>query len=191
MDSTPRQVDAEKEIATGRCGDWMQTVSGRAFWPLDPRPEDISIRDIAHALGMICRFGGHTKRFYSVAEHSWHVSHIVPPEHALSGLLHDATEAYIGDMIRPLKNQVQQFADVEDNVWSAICVKFHLPYGMDPSIKAADNAILLTERDQLLAKPPIPWHWAEGLTPAPRKLHCWTPSEAAPMFLKRFRELTE
>lgn len=59
---------------TERAGDWMQTFTGRQFWPMDPRPEDLDILDIAHALSLLCRFGGHCQRFYSVAEHSVHVS---------------------------------------------------------------------------------------------------------------------
>jgi hypothetical protein len=92
-----------EQATRDRRGDWMQTFTGRAFYPLDPRPEDIDPVDIAHALSLICRYGGHSSRFYSVAEHCVLMSHAVAPEHALWALLHDATEAYLGDMIRPLK----------------------------------------------------------------------------------------
>lgn len=71
--------------ADDRRGDWIQTFTGRRFWPLDPRPEDVCIEDIAHALSLKCRFGGHCTRFYSVAEHSVHVSNYVPAEFALWG----------------------------------------------------------------------------------------------------------
>ena len=81
-----------------RIGDWMQTYTGERFWPLDPRIEDIHIRDISMALGKLCRYGGHTIFFYSVAEHSVLVSEYVPEEYALWGLLHDASEAYLSDI---------------------------------------------------------------------------------------------
>src|SRR4051812_6540197 len=84
-------------------GDWMQTISGKAFFPLDPRPADVDIQDIAHALAFQCRFGGHVKEFYSVAEHSVRVSLICAHEDAKWGLLHDATEAYLSDIVRPVK----------------------------------------------------------------------------------------
>src|SRR5438128_12538670 len=83
-------------------GDWMQTYTGRAFYPLDPRLDDICIEDIAHALSMLCRYGGQCQEFYSVAEHSVLMSYAVNPQHALWALLHDATESYMGDLIRPL-----------------------------------------------------------------------------------------
>src|SRR5689334_10911717 len=79
----------------------MTTFSGEPFWPLDPQPEDIRIVDIAHALSLQCRFNGHTKFHYSVAQHSLIMSFNVPLQFALEALLHDAAEAYIGDLIRP------------------------------------------------------------------------------------------
>ena len=82
---------------------FIGTFSGLRFWPLDPNPEKILIADIAHALAHQCRFGGHASKFYSVAEHSVHVSKLCLPEHALWGLLHDASEAYLVDLPRPLK----------------------------------------------------------------------------------------
>ena len=88
-----------------RVGNWMQTFSGRQFWPMDPKPEDVCILDIANSLGKICRYNGHCKKFYSVAEHSYYVSKYVEPQNALWGLLHDASEAYMCDLIRPLKNE--------------------------------------------------------------------------------------
>jgi hypothetical protein len=86
-----------------RLGNWMQTQFGNQFWPLDPRPEDFDIKEIASALGKACRYAGHCFGFYSVAEHSVLVSQIVPPEFALTALMHDATEAYLVDIPRPLK----------------------------------------------------------------------------------------
>jgi hypothetical protein len=86
-----------------RKGDWMQTYTGRQFWPIDPRADEIDIVDIAHALSQQCRFAGHCKSFYSVATHSWHTSNVCNSENALWGLLHDAAEAYLVDLPTPIK----------------------------------------------------------------------------------------
>jgi hypothetical protein len=95
-------------------GGWMQTFTGRQFFPMDPRPEEVDPTDIAHALSLLCRYNGHVDRFYSVAEHCVHLSYVVPPEHALWALLHDATEAYVGDMISPLKIHMPGYRAAED-----------------------------------------------------------------------------
>ena len=148
-------------------GSWMQTYTGRQFYPLHPYPNDVDPEDIAHALAHICRYGGHVDRFYSVAEHCVLMSRAVAPEHALSALLHDATEAYIVDVPRPLKHLLLDYQDIEDEVWLAVSTRFRIPLELDPSIKIADNRMLLAERDQLLKDPPpIPWTWANDLKPA-------------------------
>lgn len=85
---------------------WIQTFTGKQFWPLTPKAEDVCIEDIAHALAFKCRFGGHCKTFYSVAEHSCRVAEILRPEHQLIGLLHDAAEAYLPDVAAPIKSAI-------------------------------------------------------------------------------------
>lgn len=175
---------------TGRRGGWMQTRSGKAWHFADPRVEDVSLFDIAHALSNLCRFGGHTAHFYSVAEHSVYVSMVVPPQFALQGLMHDATEAYVVDVPRPLKHMLgSAYAELEDNAWRVVAEKFSLPYELDPSVKAADNSVLLAERDALLQTPPIEWLWARDVEPAPVKIECLTPRVACEFFLRRFYEL--
>jgi hypothetical protein len=82
-----------RDADPSRRGDWMQTFTGRRFWPLDPRGEDVLIEDIAHALSLLTRYGGHCTRFYSVAEHSVLLARAATPENALWLLLHDASEA--------------------------------------------------------------------------------------------------
>ena len=101
-----------------RKGDWIQTFTGRAFYVLDPRPEDVDIEDIAHALSMQCRFAGHCREFYSVAQHSVTASWLVPPEDALWGLLHDAAEAYVVDLPRPIKRawQLESYGIIDRDV---------------------------------------------------------------------------
>lgn len=187
-------------------GDWMQTFTGRQFYPLDPRSEDVDIVDIAHALSMLCRYNGHVQRFYSVAEHCVHLSHAVAPEHALWALLHDATEAYVGDMIRPLKRSIPEYVAVEDVVMAAIATRFNLfvthwtkrqtsPFegrmlpAMPPEVKAADTAILLNEREALLSEPPRPWSTDGGRLDV--VIEAWDPARAKYEYLARFSELCE
>lgn len=146
---------------TQRRGDWMQTFTGRAFFPLDPLPEDVSPLDIAHALSNICRFGGHTRVHYSVAEHCVILSQVVRPENALAALLHDAAEAYMGDMVRPLKKHMPQYAEAEDNLLATIFTYFGLEPGIPAEVHSVDNRILLDERAALLTTPPLPWYQDE------------------------------
>lgn len=172
-----------------RNGDWMQTHTGKAFYPLDALVEDIDIEDIAHALSQICRYGGHTRLFYSVAEHCIHLSNAVSPENALWALLHDATEAYVGDMVRPLKRFMPDYCEAEDRLMATICYKWGLPYEMPAEVKDADNRILLDERSVLLSAPPHPWH-QDGLEPLGAEIRIWTPIQAKINYLNRFAQLT-
>lgn len=172
-----------------RVGNWVQTYLGVLYYPLDPRAEEVEIVDIAQALSKQCRFGGHCKEFYSVAEHCVHVSQIVPPEFALWGLLHDASEAYIVDVPRPLKKNLEGYIEIERRNMAAICKKFGLSYDMPDEVRVADDAMLLAERDQLVGFEVQPWN-IPG-TPAPVTVECLTPREAFILFMERFSELTE
>lgn len=184
---------------------WIQTFSGKKFDPLDPKPEDIDIEDIATALSNICRYGGHVSRFMSVAEHSYLVSLRVQE---LGGdlydqkwaLLHDASEAYIGDIVRPLKTQplFEDYLKVEKRLMAAIVGK----YGLNPLepkiVKDTDWEMLGTEVDQL--KRPIHPEWgattSTGKLPEPLTHGHWgtrvlgePPYDARFLFLKRFDDL--
>ena len=133
-----------------RVGDWMMTFTGRKFFPLDPRPEDIDLRDIGWALAHQCRYNGHGRFYYSVAEHSVLLSrHFGQGTLAREALLHDAAEAYIGDVIRPLKRSLPQFVEIEANLERVIFDRFNLPSTIRDQVKAADTAILTDERNRL------------------------------------------
>lgn len=122
-------------------GNFMQSYTGKKFYSLDPRPEDIDIVDIAHALSMQCRYNGHYRRFYSVAEHCVLLSKLFTAEYALWALLHDETEAYVGDMVRPLKAHLPDYCAAEDRVMIAIAERFGLESAvMPPEVVAADTA---------------------------------------------------
>lgn len=173
---------------------WIQTASGGRFHILDPRPEEILIEDIAHALGMMCRFTGHVRKFYSVAEHCIHASYIVPWEDRLWALLHDSPEAYIADINRPLKHFTgvgKAYLPVEEKIMDAICNKFGLGLKQPDTVTAADTAMLYAEKDQLM--PPMEWEtkWGPNPTPADVLVQCWSPEESSRNYLRRFRQILE
>lgn len=171
-----------------RKGDWMQTFTGVQFWPLDPHIEEINILDIAHALANTCRFGGHCKTFYSVAEHSVHVASLLPPHRKMAGLLHDASEAYLVDVPRPIKSSLTNYKEIERNLAGIISTKFGSSFDPcnfeDEEVKWADNAMLATESEQLLGPKPAPW--SLPVEPANVKLMLLSPQEAEDLFIKTF-----
>jgi hypothetical protein len=177
-----------------RRGNWMQTFTGKAFYPYDMRAEDFCIEDIAHALSMLCRYGGHSRRFYSVAEHSWHVSRLVAPEHALAGLMHDATEAYLVDMPRPIKQGFPQYQEMEAKIWKHIAAKYALAEVHPPEVNQVDGEMLWHEMEALLHPVPPGHEWGMGRprpdAVRPDMINCWGPEMAERRFLERFKELT-
>lgn len=141
-----------------RKGDWIETFTGGQFWPLDPRPEEVDIIDIAHSLSMQCRFNGHTRVFYSVAEHSVIVAKELEAAgyNALIqfyGLLHDAAEAYLCDLPRPIKNQISEYRTMEKTIQEAVWKAFGVPQpspGQSELIKQMDTALLGFEGKMLM-----------------------------------------
>lgn len=142
----------------GRRGDWITLTSGTKFFPLDPRDDEVLIEDITHALAHICRFGGHCFEFYSVAQHSVLVSKLaasmVEGPFALDvakwGLLHDSAEAYIGDVIRPIKRCIPEFKEAENRLLKVIAKKFGLAFPIPDAVKQADEVILATEARDIM-----------------------------------------
>lgn len=172
-------------------GDWLQTFTGRQFFPLDPRPEDVCIEDIAHALSLLCRYGGHCTTFYSVAEHSLLVESAMKsndPRMRLGALLHDAAEAYLVDVPRPIKGHIPPYGHIELNVEVAISEKFDLYWPIkQPVVGTLDNRILLDERAQLMT--PTPHDWKIEGKPLGVKIKGYHPHQAESLFLRRFNEL--
>ena len=176
-------------------GDWMQTNSGRRYYPQDPRPDDIVPGDIAHALSLLCRYGGHVDRFYSVAEHCVKMSEAVSPENALWALLHDATEAYVVDVPRPVKRYLSDYAAIEKQVWGAIAFRFGLieEGALIPDLPAevheADNRILLNERATLMRNAEVGAWAMDGMEPLPVRIEGWGPLMAEWRYLGRLNTL--
>ena len=168
--------------------EWMQTFTGRQFFLLDPKPEDISILDVAHSLSMQCRFCGHTSMFYSVAEHSIHMSYLVSDENALVALLHDAPETWIHDLSRPLKRTLgSRYEEIEDRIWSAVAQRFNLPLHLPDQVKEMDNRLLGDELRQLFNQVDLP-HTDKGDSTFVR-IAGMDPVKAEREFLNRFSEL--
>lgn len=168
-------------------GDWIQTAMGRQFWPMDPRPSEVFIDDIAHALSMLCRFGGHCLRFYSVAEHCVLLSRAASEPVKLWALLHDATEAYLVDVPRPIKPFLIGYDAAESKIMRAVELRFNLHLGMPDEVKRLDRAILTDERIQVMAPAPLPWS-TDG-EPLGVKLQFWSPEIARYEFIAAFNEL--
>jgi uncharacterized protein len=200
-----------------RIGDWMLTFTGKQFWPLAPQAEDICIEDIAHALAHLCRFNGHVQHFYSVAQHSVLVSVIVERrlsqtahplstngsegescktfhgrplnELLLKALLHDGPEAYIGDMVRPLKQSMPDYRAAESEIWDALCRRFGMTYDLPPCIKEADNIALMTERRDITVPTAHKWSLQDKYPPCEEKIYPYMPQAAKTSFLHRFEQL--
>lgn len=154
---------------------------------MSPNVKDVDIHDIAHALAHICRFGGHCKEFYSVAQHSMIVALNCSLEATLQGLLHDATEAYIGDMIRPLKYSMPDYRAAEDRLWLVIADAFGVNPVFHPSIKVADNRTLITERRDLITQTGYEWSLEKDFPPYMYKIYPLTPDAAESEFLNMYR----
>ena len=192
-------------------GEWLRTVSGRRFYPGDPQPDEIDIEDIAHALSRVCRFGGHIEDHYSVAQHSVLVSEAVEaslgaslphPMICVWGLLHDASEAYLGDVVWPLKRQPELagYKVVEARVMRTVCQRFSLPFDEPELVKACDLRLLATEKRDLIGSGSAskeagaardrtgPWH-SDIVKPLATRIMPWAASVAKQEFLRRFREL--
>lgn len=181
-------MDYLPNVDPTRVGDWLQTYTGRCFWPMDPRPEEVCIEDIARSLAFRCRYGGHVKRFYSVAEHSVLVSYFVPREQALWGLLHDAAEAYSADVPRPLKRMLPQWKPMEEAIMGAVCERYRLPREEPGDVKRVDFAICSDERELIMA--PCLRDWGEMPGPLGAHIRCLSPLDAEEVFLDRFDALT-
>ena len=174
----------------------IQTVSGRRVSAFEPEPADIDAADIAHALANQCRFGGHSRVFYSVAQHSCVVADLVAargasPDDVLWALLHDASEAYLVDLPHPLKHRTplgELYREVEQRLQRTICERFDLPFEPPVALKAVDRSVLATERRELLG---VAWHWPEleGVEPVELELAPWDPPRAEAEFLARLESL--
>lgn len=173
----------------GVVGATIITRSGHYFDFLDPKPETIHIEDIAWALAFTCRFGGQSLHYYSVAQHSILVADAVRFDLRLQALLHDAAEAYVGDVVGPLKQLLPDYKVVEKRVESAIAKRFGVPATMHPDIKHADLRLLRTEQRDLTAGHADNWNGLDAYPPLQQRIVPMSPTEAAEAFLRKFDRL--
>jgi len=140
----------------------------------EPTEDMIGIEDVAHALSQTPRFGGHLPRFYSVAQHSVMCSHLVDLPFMLDALLHDAAEAYLTDMPRPIKQRLPEYKKIEDNLMQVIARKFAFAYQLADAVKKVDEQMLQIEWNNIMLR-------SDDI-----KLSSWNPEEAEQKFLQRF-----
>ncbi len=175
-------------------GSCMRTATGKLFDILAFDQFAITLEDVAHGLSNVCRFGGHVREFYSVAQHSVLVSELCDTADAQIGLLHDATEAYLGDVIAPLKRQpgMEWYRNVEAKMTIAVAARFGLPTMETPSVELADRIAVFLEMRDLMAGDPIKYGRKiarPDLSVLNRIVVSLSPAAAKAAFLNRAREL--
>jgi 5'-deoxynucleotidase YfbR-like HD superfamily hydrolase len=168
---------------------YVSTFLGNRFYPLEPRIDHVAIEDIAHGLAFQCRFNGQTQEFYSVAQHSLIVASLVPTELRLAALLHDAAEAYLGDMVKPLKVLLPAFAAIEDQVGAIIAAAFDIDFSDYAPIKRADLIALATEKRDLMPHSAERWAYLDGIGALPQPIVTMSPGQAKQEFLNEFIRL--
>lgn len=169
----------------------VSTFSGKQLQLLAPASAQIDIEDIAHGLAYQCCFNGQTRYFYSVAQHSMLVAQLVPPQHRLAALLHDGAAAYLGEMVKPLRQMMLEFQLIEKKIMAAISEKFGVSGFDAPPLLRAHAIALATERRDLF------WHSPEAneptgqSAPIPRRIEALPPEEAKYQFTELVDQLLQ
>ena len=169
---------------------FIETYNGGTFDYLFPEDSKITIEDIARGLSKVCRFGGQIASFYSVAQHCTIMSYQVEPQFALEALLHDASEAFMCDVPKPLKTMLPDYCVIEKRVEKFLCKKFGVPFPMSKEIKVADLRMLATEKEWLLPNSNLCWKILDGVLPYGIVIDPEEHSLAMEKFINRYNELT-
>lgn len=185
------------ELKTDLDDQWISLLSGATFNYNKPEESNVTLEDIASALGNVCRFSGHLPRFYSVAQHLVNTSYIVSPENAFTALMHDTAEAFTNDLPTPLKWALPIFKELEVKIESAMGAKFGFQYPYPAEVKEADTIMLMLEKYHVKQ---CDQYWPGYSDDYPRTsvekylpvvdLTSWRPSIARNKFLARYEELT-
>lgn len=171
----------------------IRLLSGGYLDLLDPKPDQFTLEDIAGGLSKICRFGGQVERFYSVAEHSVRCSKQAaddgaPLDTQIAALMHDAAEAFIGDVVKPLKIMLSDYAAIEDRMEAAIAEKFLIDFERERyQVRAIDREMLINERRALFSADKVEWAGEKQVRLLPGKPDCWGPPIAFNNFMHHAR----
>ena len=176
MEDMPEIIAPVENLHMPNC---IRTFSGKYVNILNPDPDTICIEDIAHALSNICRFGGHTPQFYSVAQHSHHCHQLASGKHKRAALFHDASEAFLVDMPSPIKKHLPDYRKLEYQLMTVIAKKFGFQFPFDPEIKKVDTEMLQFEWDNLILR-------QKTIV----KLECLPSAFAKKTFLNSYEQLT-
>lgn len=174
----------------------IQLYSGAFFSYTDPESSEVSIEDIARALSHVCRFSGHVRHFYSVAQHAVNASFLVPPEFAYDALMHDMSEAFTNDLPTPLKHAVPALKDLEVRIETAMAERFGFRFPLPPEVKKADLQMLLMEKEELKPHAAGDWQVLDGISVTERDrevvdLTEWSPTDAYDVFMYRYGMLEQ
>lgn len=196
MKKLPVTTAMDSAAAFGCVANTIRLRSGLYFDLRDPKPNQFTFGDIAGALSKICRFGAQIDRFYSVAEHLFHCAEVAQDDGDLSletqraVFAHDWAEAFIGDMVKPLKIMLPEYAEIEKRVELVIAEKF----GFDPTrwvgtIREIDHAMLIAERRALFSKDNVEWFGEKEVRTLEVWFECWQPAQAEAMFERKAKQL--
>jgi hypothetical protein len=193
---------AGSRMTNARGPGWIRTYSGSWFEPLNPDPAAIDIRDIAHSLANQCRWTGHTRLFFSTAQHCIIVSRIVEEkltaagrtrayvrQRSLEGLMHDASEAFLSDIARPIKRHPDFgpfYKTAEDRLQAAVSDRFGLAWPHNEVVLEADDACMWAEKRDLMPSDDQDIAFAGAFA---GRIRPWLPHRAEQAFMRRFREM--
>jgi hypothetical protein len=186
-------IDAADCVVDEDRGPYIATASGKPYWPFDPKPEDIRPFDLAVHLSRICRFNGaldpSIPGVYSVAQHCCIACDHAPTELKLEALLHDAHEAYVHDIAKPIKLGLDDYNELERLNERVMRKRFGLPKKMTPEVKTLDRRLFATEVRDLMPSPHETLRFACSEEPLLTRITPWVPQQARQAFLERLHGL--
>jgi len=172
----------------GCVGNTIKLRSGLYLDLANPTAEQFTFSDIAGALSKICRFGGQVSRWYSVAEHSCHCACVaskrqLPFEVRRAALMHDAAEAFVGDVVKPLKIMLAEYSEIESRLERVIAAKFEVDFETHAeAIKDIDKVMLISERRKMIKPDGVAWQGEEHVQPLDVNFGYWSPTYAESQF---------